>query len=73
MRLLKEVGAIGSPDPTYEISVINPVDLINCAAKMAVKYKLEVKDFDNWKSKVKEKAAEKVRKLKISRRPQPTK
>ena len=47
--------------------------LDECAAKMAVKYKLEVKDFDNWKSKVKEKAAEKVRKLKFSRRPQPTK
>ena len=47
--------------------------LDDCAAKMAVKYNLEVKDFENWKSKVKEKAAEKVRKLKLSRRPQPTK
>ena len=29
MRLLKEVGAIGNPDPTYELSDINPVDLID--------------------------------------------
>ena len=29
MRLLKEVGALGNPDPTYEISNINPADLIN--------------------------------------------
>ena len=29
MRLLKEVGALGNPDPTYELSNINPADLIN--------------------------------------------
>ena len=40
---------------------------------MAVKYNLDVEAFDRWKLKVKEKVAEKVRKLKLSRQPQPTK
>ena len=47
--------------------------LDTCASNMASKYKLDVKLFDNWKSLVKEKVAEKIRKLKISRRPQQTK
>ena len=29
LRLLKEVGALSNPDPTYEISDINPSNLIN--------------------------------------------
>ena len=44
-----------------------------CASYMAAKYKLEVKEFDSWKSKVKEKVTEKIRKLKLTRRPQQTK
>ena len=44
-----------------------------CASKMAAKYKLEVKEFDNWKSKVKEKVTEKIRKLELTRRPRQTK
>ena len=44
-----------------------------CASNMASKYQLDVKLFDNWKSLVKEKVAEKIRKLKFSRRPQQTK
>ena len=44
-----------------------------CASNMAAKYKLEVQEFDSWKSKVKEKVTEKIRKLKLTRRPQQTK
>ena len=47
--------------------------LSTCASNMASKYQLDVKLFDNWKSLVTEKVAEKVRKLKSSRRPQQTK
>ena len=43
-----------------------------CASNMASKYQLDVKLFDNWKSLVKEKVTDKIRKLKISRRPQQT-
>ena len=42
MRLLKEVGAIGNPDPTYEISVINPVDLINDDVALCERYGLKL-------------------------------
>ena len=44
-----------------------------CTSKMAAKYALDISVFDPWKSKVKEKVAEKIRKLKLTRRPQPTK
>ena len=54
-----------------KIEIYKAVDA--CASKMAVKYNLNIEAFDRWKSKVKEKVAEKVHKLKISRRPQPTK
>ena len=37
-----------------------------CASNMAAKYKLEVQEFDSWKSKVKEKVTEKIRKLKLT-------
>ena len=47
--------------------------LDDCASKMAAKYKLDIKDFDNWKLKVKEKVAGKIRKLKLCKKPQPTK
>ena len=47
--------------------------LDDCASNMASKYQLDVKLFDNWKSLVKEKVAEKIRNLKISRRSQQTK
>ena len=40
---------------------------------MAAKYSLEIEAFNSWKSKVKEKVAEKIRKLKLFKRPQPTK
>ena len=40
MRLLKEVGAIGSPDPTYEISETNPVNLINDDIALCERYGL---------------------------------
>ena len=29
MRLLKEVGALGNQNPTYELSNINPAELID--------------------------------------------
>ena len=44
-----------------------------CASNMAATYKLEVQEFDSWKSKVKEKVKEKIQKLKLTRRPQQTK
>ena len=47
--------------------------LDECASKMAAKYSLEIEAFNSWKSKVKEKVAEKIRKLKLFKRPQPTK
>ena len=46
--------------------------LDECASKMAAKYSLEIEAFNSWKSKVKGKVAEKFRKLKLFKRPQPT-
>lgn len=44
MRLLKEVGAIGTPDPTYEISDINPVELINDDIILCERYGLKLEE-----------------------------
>ena len=44
-----------------------------CASNMARKYQLDLKMFDNWISLVKEKVAEKIRRLKMSRIPQQAK
>ena len=40
---------------------------------MAGKYKLETNTFDGWKAFIIAKVAQKIRKLKISRKPQETK
>ena len=47
--------------------------LDTCVSSLAVKYKVTPESFDNWKLKINEKVAEKVRKLKTSHRPQQTK
>ena len=44
MRLLKEVGAIGKSDPTYEISNINPVELINDDVMLCERYGLKIEE-----------------------------
>ena len=44
MRLLKEVGAIGKSDPTYEISNINPVELINDDVMLCERYGLKMEE-----------------------------
>ena len=44
LRLLKEVGAIGNVDPTYEISSINPVDLINEDVMLCERYGLKIEE-----------------------------
>ena len=44
LRLLKEVGAIGNVDPTYEISNINPVDLINEDVMLCERYGLKIEE-----------------------------
>ena len=49
------------------------VALDACASNMADKYQMDVRSFDNWKSLVKEKVAEKIRRLKSTRKPQQTK
>ena len=44
LRLLKEVGAVGNVDPTYEISNINPVDLINEDVMLCELYGLKIEE-----------------------------
>ncbi len=44
MRLLKEVGALGSPDPTYEISDTNPTELINDDIILCERYGLKLEE-----------------------------
>ena len=44
LRLLKEVGAIGNVDPTYEISNINHVDLINEDVMLCERYGLKIEE-----------------------------
>ena len=44
LRLLKEVGAIGDVDPTYEICNINPVDLINEDVMLCERYGLKIEE-----------------------------
>ena len=47
MRLLKEVGAIGNPDPTYELSDINPVDLIDENVTLCERFGLKLDEGQN--------------------------
>ena len=44
MRLLKEVGVLGSPDPTYEISDTNPTELINDDIILCERYGLKLEE-----------------------------
>ena len=44
LRLLKEVGAIGGVDPTYEISNTNPVDLINEDVMLCERFGLTIEE-----------------------------
>ena len=44
LRLLKEVGAIGDVDPTYEISNTNPVDLINEDVMLCERFGLTIEE-----------------------------
>ena len=44
MRLLKEVGAIGKSDPTYEISNINPIELVNDDVMLCERYGLKIEE-----------------------------
>ena len=44
LSLLKEVGAVGNVDPTYEISNINPVDLINEDVMLCERYGLKIEE-----------------------------
>ena len=44
LRLLKEVGAIGDVDPTYEISNTNPVDLINEDVMLCERFGLKIEE-----------------------------
>ena len=49
------------------------VALEACVSSLAVKYQLETSTFDSWKALILGKVAEKIHKLKVSRKPQQTK
>ena len=44
MRLLKEVGALGNPDPTYQLSDANKVDIINNNMTLCDRYGLTLEE-----------------------------
>ena len=44
IRLLKEVGALGNPDPTYQISNENPIDIINNNMELCERYDLTLQE-----------------------------
>ena len=44
MRLLKEVGALGNPGPTYQLSNADPIGIINDNVELCNRYGLEVDD-----------------------------
>ena len=44
MRLLKEVGALGNPDLTYQISNADPIDIINNNVEVCNRYGLNVEN-----------------------------
>ena len=43
-RLLKEVGALGNPNPTYQLSNANKLDIINNNMVLCERYGLELKE-----------------------------
>ena len=44
MRLLKEVGALGNPDPTYQLSNEDKIDIINNNMELCERYGLSLKE-----------------------------
>ena len=44
MRLLKEVGALGNPELTYQISSADPIDIINNNVEVCNRYGLNVEN-----------------------------
>ena len=43
-RLLKEVGAVGNPSETYQLSNINPIDIINDNMELCERYGLKLEE-----------------------------
>ena len=44
MRLLKEVGTLGNPDPTYQLSSENAIDIINDNMELCERYGLTLQE-----------------------------